>query len=220
MALTVDEWSAGIAQQVGRNVRYFREEGAPDGRKVTAQALADRCTELGLAMDRTFVAKLEKGTRGTLTIGQLIVLARALRVSPVTLLFPIGRQDSVEILPGKDVAPFEALLWFTGEADALPDDDGDQPKHVEPVTLYRDHQRLVDAFRDRQAEARIVLAAASTSMRADDFAGVDRSLNVAGRMLRSAEEPLRKVRQRLREAGLTPPPLSEDMASIDKEENA
>ena len=112
------DWPARVAASVGRRVAYFRERTTDEhGRKLTAQALADRCAQLGLPLARPTIAKLEKGFRETITVGEVQVLARALGVSPLMLLFPLGQAETAEVLPGKNVTPFDAMQWFADEAE-------------------------------------------------------------------------------------------------------
>ena len=60
-----------------------------------------------------------------------MALAAALRVPPLLLLFPIGRQDEMEVLPDVLMSPWRALEWaenvhhgdlepsFTEDADTI-----------------------------------------------------------------------------------------------------
>jgi len=83
-----------IAQEVRRH---------RDAQKISAQQLADRCTDLGLPIKRSVIANLETGHRETVTVPELLVLGAALNVSPALLAIPVGRSESVEILPELDV---------------------------------------------------------------------------------------------------------------------
>lgn len=53
---------------------------------MTAQKLSDRCLELGTAVPRTAIAKLETGRREAITIDELTALARALQVPVGSIL--------------------------------------------------------------------------------------------------------------------------------------
>jgi transcriptional regulator with XRE-family HTH domain len=104
-----------VATQVGERIAYFRERARDErGRKLTAQGLADRCTELGLPIGRPAIAKMERGLRDTITVAELEVISRALSVSPADLMFPLGQRETVELLPGYHVPTWTAVMWFGG----------------------------------------------------------------------------------------------------------
>ncbi|MBL7487381.1 helix-turn-helix domain-containing protein [Frankia sp. AgW1.1] len=91
--------------------------------KLSAQQLADRTAELGHPLSRDVLTNLENGRRPAVSTADLVVLGAALEVAPVQLLFPVGRVETVEALPGRTVPPWDALRWFSGERDVegLPD---------------------------------------------------------------------------------------------------
>jgi hypothetical protein len=66
---------------------------------------------------------LESGRKRSLDIAELLILAAALGVPPVTLLFPDLPDGDVEVLPGEFVSSIAALLRFTGERDPDPKSD-------------------------------------------------------------------------------------------------
>ncbi|MHB1432017.1 MAG: helix-turn-helix domain-containing protein [Streptosporangiaceae bacterium] len=115
-----NEWSVRVARDVGRRLAYFRGKTG-----LTASALSQRCAERGLPLDRNVIAKLETGHRQSVTLDEVLVLAAALGVPPGQLVFGVGLDRTVEVLPGHEVAPYRGLQWFSGEAtlplDARPD---------------------------------------------------------------------------------------------------
>ena len=68
-------------------------------------------------MSRTVIAKLDSGHRGdSLSVPELLVLAAALEIPPVLLLFPEFPTGTVELLPDdRQATSFEAAAWFSGE---------------------------------------------------------------------------------------------------------
>jgi transcriptional regulator with XRE-family HTH domain len=223
MALSANPWAAKIAKQVGKQVAHYRAraEGPKGKRGMTAQALADRCTELELPMDRAVIAKLEKGIRQTITMGEILVLARALNVAPVLLIFPIGQEDEIEAVPGESVDTWAALRWFTGEAERLPGDVLREPQEAEPVRLYREHERLVgDWVRVRQEMENILATREAEDLR--EFRAESEPDAVDARLaemklerMSSLAESIQFVRAEIRERGLTPPPLPAEAAYIE-----
>jgi len=63
----------------------------------TAAELGAELTKRGVPWDRFTVASLEKGKRKNVTVDELIALASALRVSPLTLLLPWPDDPDVEV---------------------------------------------------------------------------------------------------------------------------
>lgn len=111
------DWQLEATARIGARIAYFRERAKdPQGRRLTAQVLADMCTELGLTIGRPAIAKLEKGLRQTITVGELQIIARALKVSPADLMFPLGQEPTVEQLPGLHRDTWSAVLWWSGMA--------------------------------------------------------------------------------------------------------
>ena len=87
---------------------------------MTAVDLAERTKELGYPVTRVAITKIENNTRsGKLDIAELLVIAAALGVPPILLLYPVYPYGAVEVLPlpagdGR-ASQFAALRWFAGE---------------------------------------------------------------------------------------------------------
>lgn len=77
---------------------------------MSAQDLADETERLGHPIGRSVLANLENGRRPTLSVAELIVLAKALRVPPLLLLFPVGHVEEVELPPHGKVS-----TWFASQ---------------------------------------------------------------------------------------------------------
>lgn len=89
---------------------------------MTAQQLAQRCAEIGLPIHRTTITKIENG-RPRVDVGELVVLAEALRTAPLVLLYPgpypdlhdDSREYRIAMAPGGQfVPPQVAAEWFAG----------------------------------------------------------------------------------------------------------
>ncbi|SBT91373.1 hypothetical protein GA0115233_10305 [Streptomyces sp. DI166] len=216
MALTANEWAAQIAKLVGRGVAHYRGQARDiRGGKLTAQALADRCAGLGLPMDRTVIAKLEKGTRQTITVGELVVLARALNIPPVQLLFPLGRETETEIFPGESVGTWEALKWFTGEQELIPTSPTDnefKTQDAQGVRFFREHDRLVEDWWNYRKRLSIIADTRRESLRrfrseADPDAVDDHIVQLTSERLHEVEADLRTLREQMQSAGFQPPAI-------------
>ncbi|MFJ8309824.1 MULTISPECIES: helix-turn-helix domain-containing protein [unclassified Streptomyces] len=125
-----DDWNMRIARRVGREVARAREGSVDErGRKLSAQTLADRCAALGHPLDRSVIAKLEKGIRQTVSVADLLVLAKALDLPPLALVFPVGYEEETEVLPERLEHPVTGLRWASGEG-VLPPHQGDKEQNV------------------------------------------------------------------------------------------
>jgi transcriptional regulator with XRE-family HTH domain len=73
---------SATSRQLARRIRLLRGQ-----RGWSAQQLADACAEVGMdSLTRATIAKIESGTRQSVTADEIVVLARVLRVSPASLL--------------------------------------------------------------------------------------------------------------------------------------
>lgn len=108
---TDEEWRSAWTSLVGQEVaRVRRQQG------MSAQALAEACTELGVPMQRGSITKLENGHRKGVDVHDVVAIATALGVAPAELLFP-GAQDDAEIeyLPGETIPAARAWNLFHGD---------------------------------------------------------------------------------------------------------
>jgi transcriptional regulator with XRE-family HTH domain len=85
---------------------------------MSAQQLADKCSEIGFPIARSVLANFENGRRLNVSLAEVIVLGSALGVPPVALFYPVGLVEEVEFVPGVNGAPLSAVAWFSGEAPA------------------------------------------------------------------------------------------------------
>jgi 8-oxo-dGTP pyrophosphatase MutT (NUDIX family)/transcriptional regulator with XRE-family HTH domain len=199
-------WAKRVAVGVGKRVAHYRG-------KTSAQQLADRCKELGMpALSRIVITRLENGRRDAVSVAEVSILAEALGVPPVLLLFPIGNSGAVEMLPGQQEDPWAAYQWFIGRADlAWP---GTQPQMGEsnPIVLWGEHLRI-----EASIEAMDDYRRASAIHPADRPDGPRPPLVTPGIFVDNIEvltSSLLRIRQRMREAGMTPPPLQPETIRI------
>jgi transcriptional regulator with XRE-family HTH domain len=71
-------------------------------------------TALGYGISRSQIANYESGRKKSLDVAELLVIAAALQVPPLQLLFPDEPDDDIEMLPGQRTSTFHATAWFTG----------------------------------------------------------------------------------------------------------
>lgn len=181
-------WAKGVAADIGKRIAWWRKRRDD----MSAQKLADRCAELGLpSLSRIVITKLENGRREDVSTAELMILAQALGVPPVELLFPVGRGDVIcEIAPGRGLSPWDAALWFTGQVRLRVTPEGVSTEHAAPdetVPLFVQHDELV---------ARWYLSTAD--LKADVI------------------RDLWRHRERIREHDLTPPDLPLELHLIEQ----
>jgi transcriptional regulator with XRE-family HTH domain len=186
------EWEARLTADLAERVRRLRERQG-----MSAQDLADRCTALGFPVQRSVLANLENGRRAQVSVGEVLVLARALNVSPVTLLFSVGAQERTEILPDTEADTWAALRWWTGE-DRMPLEPlGEEEGRVaygaalQPVSVYRElndlYEEAASAFIQRVEWARRGLPSEDLERLE---AALTRSAAVRSRRIKELEEVL------------------------------
>lgn len=92
---------------------------------MTKKQLSERVAELGRPIPPLGISRIEAGTR-RVDADDLVALANALRVSPVTILMPWSPRadDTAEITAGGTVTVLAAWLWADGTRPlALSDSD-------------------------------------------------------------------------------------------------
>lgn len=101
-----------ITRVVARRVAELRKERGMSGAKLSAAV-----RELGLRswVDST-VGKLETLRRESVTVAELLALATALDVSPLLLLADVNGDEPVPVAEGRNMSPWEAIMWMLGRA--------------------------------------------------------------------------------------------------------
>jgi transcriptional regulator with XRE-family HTH domain len=107
-----DSWSDALHRRVAAAIKRVRA-----GR--SAQWLADETRRIGFPISRAAIANYESGRKRGLDIAELLVLAAALNVPPLVLLFPELPDGLVEGLPGIRTTSWEAAAWFAGERGSI-----------------------------------------------------------------------------------------------------
>jgi len=190
--MTQPEWSARLVRVIADQIRWHRKRKRP---KMSAQALADRCAELGWPIKRSVLANLEAGRRETITVPELFVIAAALEVPPVDLLVPLGRVDQVEALPDVSWRPEVVVDWLTGRMAPA---GGQWADNI--VSLFRRHLYHKRGWGNTKASVRVF----------QDQGYEKRAEKEEARATYHLSQLL-LVRREMRDRGLTPP-ASEELA--------
>lgn len=189
---------------------------------MTAQALADRCAELGHPLDRSVIAKLEKGHRHTVTVADVLIIATALGVSPLELIYPIGEDDTTEALPGKPRPTWATVRWLTGWAafptpdtratgNPLVGDDDDNRRWMAdrtlPLPMHLEHDGLLLEVERQTYRVSVIRARIDPQ---------DPHLGDEVERLDLSERRLARHREEMRRQGYVPPPLPDALRHLDE----
>lgn len=175
---------------------------------MSAQALSDRCGELGLLLPRPVLSNLENGRRDSISLGEILILAAALDVPPLQLVVPVGYCEDIEILPDLRVPVWDAAKWIDGESRPVirMNDKGLRISFDGEPTIadyYRAHDAAIKSWRlllERMTEA---ISRGETASAKTYEAAASRSV---------AE--IASVRHRIHARGLLVPPAPSELTNL------
>lgn len=178
-------------------------------------------------MKRPVLANLEIGRRPTVSLVELLVLGKVLGVPPLLLIFPVGREEMTEVLPGREIPTWQAAKWFTGE-EAFPTRASDEwvvshedhaawEKGGEPLDRFRWNDRYFADLRGARGRATGQRKAAETAKTDAERDAMLSAAKAEDHLAKQIEANIRRNRQGMREAGLTPGKLRPESAHIDPE---
>ena len=137
------EWQKQTTDRIGENVRNLRGSR-------TAAWLSDETARLGLRISRSALSELENGKRKTISLGEFLVLAAALSVPPIFLLYPQYPDGKVSVLPALHVKSHEASDWIGGKRILVktPTSSYLEPIPYQAVELVEEREQLLsEAFK-------------------------------------------------------------------------
>lgn len=103
-----DNWPAQWTKAIGASAKARRKELG-----LSAEKVAQRCTDLGFPIPRNTIANLESGRKASLPVHELAILARALETSPTALAVPAPELEHLQV--GDVSIPIDdAIDWFSG----------------------------------------------------------------------------------------------------------
>lgn len=113
---------------------------------MSVSEVAERTRELGYPIHRVTLGKIESNNReGKFDVVEVIVLAIALDVEPLHLLFPDLLHGRVDWLPGRSMRTEDAILGFVGHPDRTNARDAtslalfwDYRESVENIEVFKD----------------------------------------------------------------------------------
>lgn len=187
---------------------------------MSVQQLSDAVERFGVKIQRPVLANLETGRRPTISVAELFALAAALEVPPLLLVFPVGKVDLMEPLPGIEVSPFAALSW--AEHGRIADVTDPDLENATLIQRWREHERLLSEWIRARREARRLRDMAEAARAAgpdapDDPAELLRDAEDWEREQRRAADQLRPMRRGLVQLGVKPPILPVPLLYLDEE---
>ena len=87
--------------------------------RFTAEQLAQETDRLNYPVSRAQISNYESGRKHNLDICELLILAGALNVPPLVLLFPGQPDRTVHVLPGRSTNTAQAKQAFVGDHGLL-----------------------------------------------------------------------------------------------------
>lgn len=212
-----------LTRNVAANLRVLRKQ-----RGMSLAEVSEQLEQLGAPLSLNAVSKIELGNRGV-DLDEVTALARALRVPPLLLIFPIGRERWTEVLPGAIVGTWRGAQWFTGEAV--------YPRYRPPSTqafwdgtdfadwrdtapkYFREHDSIIGSWNRAYSEAsRAREQAAGEDLDDAERQGWQHLADSSQRHVAEVETILRRHRATMRNAGIDPGELTEDLAHVDESE--
>lgn len=174
-------WAEDLHARVAAAIRHAR-----GGR--SAQWLADETERLGYPISRAAIANYESGRKKGLDIAELVVLAVALRVPPVALIYPDLPEGAIEVLPGERTTSWGAASWFSGErlapTESMDGETGEATREFELIQAVRER------FRQESSVAELFDLVGQ-------FAGGDL---LGQRTVRPSDPPMRALKDQLESA--------------------
>jgi len=191
--MTQRSWAKDTTDRIATAVKALRG-------KRSAQWLADRTAELGHPISRTAISNLEVGRKRSVDVPELVVLARALGVPPLRLLYPVLSAGEVEVLPGHRTSSWSAAQWFAGRAPYTAMDK--TQKVFVDFAADEDGARLLRLAQEEERLGLRLVSPAKGGLSADDLVeDLEQRENAASR--------LRDVRREMKALGGEPLPWPE-----------
>jgi transcriptional regulator with XRE-family HTH domain len=129
------EWAASTHRRIAAALVQAREDAG-----WTTNQLATETARLNCPVSRSQITRYETGAKLGLDVTELMALAAALRIPPITLLYGGHPAESVEVLPGDERPNVEALAWFSGDP-GLSDHAVEEPNSRQATILRLTRER-------------------------------------------------------------------------------
>jgi transcriptional regulator with XRE-family HTH domain len=176
---------------------------------LTREDLSDLCGKRGLPLSPATIANIETGRRDAsgkrrreVTVDELVILAEALNIAPVLLVFPVGQESTVLSVGDAAVGTWEAAKWFGGHGEHPVGSVGSDVRRVyrEPIRLFSDYEQANRRLWHARAKLGVLRRRAQTEN--GDTANL---VAWTEETVAEAEESLRDITRRMIDRGMQPP---------------
>ncbi len=180
-------WELDLSSQVGRAVLARRKALG-----LSAVQLAARTNDLGYPITRVTISRIENNARaGKVDVAELLILAAALEMPPVLLVFPDFPYGEARPIPGPDSFGWEAVRWMSGEAVLPPTVDLDGTLRAQPSNPGVDFIREVTNLNDHRQFLMALVNADQFGIAPDELEDMKRRYSADGARIRQAIDEAR-----------------------------
>lgn len=152
------------------------------------------------SINREVITKLENGRREAVSTAELLILARALAIAPMLLIFPLTDEPITEVAPGNGMPAWEAVRWFYGRPRIFTQERFDVSID-DPIALFEDHDSEIELYMNTMA---IGGSGANGMGFIEELAAICRDI--------------RHTRATIRKLGLIPPRLPSELSGLADED--
>lgn len=171
-------WAESLHERTAQAIRNARTSAG-----MSAQDVADRTQKLGYGVSRDKIANYESGRKQGLDLSEFLVIAAALRVPPVALIFNGPPDEPVQMLPMNYAPTVRGLAWLCGDP-ALADDEITDPESYNATLLKLIRERAT-AERDLDLLRRVIADFERRGLHQEHLA---ENMRTAGRLFERLDE--------------------------------
>lgn len=170
----MNDWQKNMTGTIGKEVKRHRGDRSH-------LWLQERTERLGLRVSRSGISQLENGNRTSISVAEWLILAAALEVPPLLLIWPRYPDGEAELLPNFPGDAIDGVNWASGRstmeqvgaAEGLAESTGTAPDQLAlsnvPYPLvgladqlndlsYKEHQKFLEGLDNPDFSSFIELA--------------------------------------------------------------
>ena len=133
-------WQKQLAESFGNAVQFHRKR-----LDLSAVQLSARTRERGFPITRGTISKIESNVRNSkMDVAEVLVLAAALEVAPIDLVFPGYPSTGTFPMPKFPTSAAEAHAWFLGSRDYQPFGRAHAPRADTSMELRQTVERALE----------------------------------------------------------------------------
>jgi transcriptional regulator with XRE-family HTH domain len=105
----MSDWQKNMTDTIGREVKRHRGDRSH-------LWLQQQTEKLGLKVSRSGISQLENGNRTSISVAEWLILAAALEVPPLLLLWPRYPDGDAQLLPDLPATAIDGVNWASGRS--------------------------------------------------------------------------------------------------------